>query len=202
MKSAMPYAGVAAPELRRLAAASFDAHPFHDAEAWRHAALRLWREARYREERYAALQLLWRRQYRAWLTPDLWDTLDECVVTGAWWDYIDTLAPNHYARLLDERPSQVGQRLRDYAVDDNFWRRRVAILCQLKRKTATDPALLFDAISASLEHQEFFVRKAIGWALRAHGRTDPDAVLAFVAQNTERLSPLSRREALKHLGGA
>jgi 3-methyladenine DNA glycosylase AlkD len=85
--------------------------------------------------------------------------------------------------------------------DGALWRRRTAILCQLKANEATDVELLYHAIESSMDSAEFFLRKAIGWALRQHARTDPDEVRAFVDRHEHRLSGLSRREALKHLRG-
>ena len=84
-----------------------------------------------------------------------------------------------------------------------MWLRRTAVLCQLHRKDQVDVDLLRHALEANLEDsrhgREFFVRKAVGWALRQHARADPDWVRAFVAEHEDRLSGLSRREALKHL---
>ena len=90
--------------------------------------------------------------------------------------------------------------LRAWARDDDIWRRRSAILSQLKRKEDTDPALLYDCLASSLGHEAFFVQKAIGWALRAFAHTDPGAVRRYVAGNESRLSKLARREALKNIG--
>jgi 3-methyladenine DNA glycosylase AlkD len=93
--------------------------------------------------------------------------------------------------------------LRADAVDDDLWVRRVAILAQLKHRDETDVELLADVLDAnldgSLHGREFFIRKAIGWALRQHARVDPGWVRAFVEARGDRLSGLSRREALKHL---
>ena len=91
----------------------------------------------------------------------------------------------------------------DWATGDDLWLRRISIICQLQRKTSTDLELLGHAIDSNLEGSqhgsEFFIRKAIGWALRQHARVDPDWVKAFVKTRGPRLSGLSRREALKHL---
>ena len=93
--------------------------------------------------------------------------------------------------------------MRTYAVDDHLWVRRTAVLAQLKHREDTDLDLLSDVVDANLEGsrfgREFFVRKAIGWALRQHARVDPEWVRAFVEARGDRLSGLSRREALKHL---
>jgi 3-methyladenine DNA glycosylase AlkD len=87
--------------------------------------------------------------------------------------------------------------VRRWALDADRWRRRAAVICQIGAKDDTDTALLADVIVANLADPDFFLRKGIGWALRQHARLDPDWVRTFVA--THELSPLSRREALKHL---
>jgi 3-methyladenine DNA glycosylase AlkD len=84
-------------------------------------------------------------------------------------------------------------------VCDNMWKRRSAILCQLNARSETDLALLEACIAPSMASKEFFLRKAIGWALRQHARTDPAWVAAYVKRHEARLSGLSKREALKHI---
>ena len=88
--------------------------------------------------------------------------------------------------------------LREWAKDDDIWKRRTAILAQLRAEQGTDTKLLADAIRPSIGHPEFFLRKGIGWALREYSKTDPRWVTTFVNAHPE-LSTLSRREALKHL---
>ena len=83
---------------------------------------------------------------------------------------------------------------------DDLWKRRSAIICQIKAKAATDLDLLYACISPSLESKQFFLRKAIGWALRQYAWTDPTEVRRYVAANEDRLSGLSRCEALKNIG--
>ena len=86
--------------------------------------------------------------------------------------------------------------------DEDRWLRRTSVICQVAAKDSTDVALLELACEVNLDDGDFFLRKAIGWALRQHARTDPDWVRAFVAAHGDRISGLSRREALKHLGAA
>jgi len=81
----------------------------------------------------------------------------------------------------------------------NLWKRRSAILCQLSFKTETDLDLLYAAIEPSLVSKEFFLQKAIGWALRQYAWTDPREVRRYVRANAARLSALSKREALKNI---
>ncbi len=198
MKSDMPYFGVSVPDCRRIAAAVFRAHPLPDARAWEAAILDLWRRAGHREERYAAIGLLHFKRYAAWLEPARLPMVEEMVVTGAWWDYVDAIAGRGMGTMLAAHPRPVKAALREWAKDDDIWKRRTAILAQLKAKGETDTALLADAIRPSIGDPEFFLRKGIGWALREYSKTDPAWVSAFVEAHPG-LSVLSRREALKHL---
>lgn len=193
MKSEMPFLGVRVPEARRLTREI--AHGEKDAGALRDAALELWREAEFREERYAAQSLMALRPLRGRL--DLLDVHEEMIRTGAWWDHVDEVA-HRLAETLDAHPSELAVELRVWADDEDFWVRRAAIIAQLGRRARTDLALLQDAIEPNIPDAEFFIRKAIGWSLCDYAKTDPDWVRAFVAARPA-LSPLSRREALKHL---
>ena len=198
MKSAMPFFGVGVPQCRRIAHAVFRAQPLADAGAWELAILDLWRNAAHREERYAAVELLLFRAYARWLEPARLPLVEELVVTGAWWDYVDAIAARGMGAMLAAHPRPVKAALREWAHDDDIWKRRTAILAQLKARQATDTALLADTIRPSIGEPEFFLRKGIGWALREYSKTDPAWVTAFVRSHAG-LSALSRREALKHL---
>jgi 3-methyladenine DNA glycosylase AlkD len=203
MKSAMPYHGVRAPALRRTCRRLFAEHPLGSAAAWRATVLVLWREAGHREERYAAVELAGDRRYRAHRTAmDALPLLEELIVTGAWWDLVDNVATHLVADLLAAHPQPMAARLRAWSRSEDRWLRRAAIICQVNAKAATDLRLLYDCIEPNLADRDFFIRKAIGWALRAYAWTDPDEVARYVHANRARLSPLSRREALKNLGGA
>ena len=118
------------------------------------------------------------------------------VRTGRWWDVTDELA-HRVSDLLDADPVRTGALVRDWSTDDDLWLRRLAIIAQLGRRADLDRDLLADVIEQNADDREFFIRKAIGWALRDAARTDPEWVRAFVAAHE--LSPLSVREAAKHL---
>ncbi len=194
MKSAMPFLGVRVPEARALTRRI--ARGVTDVELLRATALELWRDAAHREERYAAGELMALRPMRGRL--ELLPVHEEMIRTGAWWDHSDEVA-HRIAETLDAHPSELATLLRGWARDDDLWIRRVAIIGQLGRRDRTDRALLAEAIEANLGDPEFFIRKAIGWALRDLAKTDPEWVRAFVDAHPG-LSPLSRREALKALG--
>jgi 3-methyladenine DNA glycosylase AlkD len=199
MKSAMPYLGVQTPEHRRICRQVFRAHPLDSFENWRDTVLTLWREAQFREERYAAIALAAYHPYRDFRTVRALPLYKEMITTGAWWDYVDPIATRQIGELLRKSPERMALTLRKWAVADDIWLRRSAILAQLNFKTDTDLALLYDCIRPSLGRPEFFLQKAMGWALRQYARTDPEEVLQYVQDHRSQLSALSMREALKHL---
>ncbi len=199
MKSEMPYLGIQAAPFRKGAKAVIAAHPLDSFEEWTDTVLALWRSARYREERYAAIELAGFRTYQRFRTLDALPMFEEMITTGAWWDYVDSIASHRIGELLRRHPKELPAILRKWAVSDDIWIRRSAILAQLGFKRDTDLKLLYDCIRPSLGRPEFFLRKAIGWALRQHAWTDSKEVLRYVKANEKRLSPLSKREALKNL---
>ncbi|MPZ85901.1 MAG: DNA alkylation repair protein [Actinophytocola sp.] len=198
MKSEMPFRGVPTPERRALGRRLFAEHPLSDVDAWRATVLSLWREATFREERYLALDLTGQRRYAGWQTPDLLPMYEELVVTGAWWDFVDEIAGRRVGPLLQAHRPTVTPVMRRWATDPDLWRRRTSIICQLGAKEDTDTALLTGCIEANLDDRDFFIRKGIGWALRQFARVEPAWVRNFVDGHPA-LSPLSRKEATKHL---
>jgi len=192
MKSDLPYLGVRTPDLRRAWRSVLPAHPLHDSAELAEALGELWDRAEFREERYTALALVGR--YPQWVALPL---LERLIVEGAWWDYVDKLA-RHVGRLLRQDPSTAAA-MRRWSRDANLWKRRVSIICQLGLKQDTDLALLYDCIEPNLDDREFFVRKAIGWALRDYAWHDPVEVDRYVREHASRLSGLSRREAARNL---
>ena len=198
MKSEMPYRGVQTPIRRELFRELFRRHPIEERSAWRDAILELWRNAAYREERYAALELAGAKQYLPFRTFDTLPMFEEMVVTGAWWDYVDEVATHRLREILERYPKGMARRMRAWSRDDDMWKRRSSIICQVNRKDETDLDLLFDCIEPNLSHRDFFIRKGIGWALRSLAWTDLATVESYVQRFHDRLSPLSRREALKN----
>ncbi|OLF09894.1 DNA alkylation repair protein [Actinophytocola xanthii] len=198
MKSEMPFRGVSAPQRRALGRRVFVEQPLSTEDSWRSATLMLWREAVFREERYLAVDLTGVARYRKWQTPRMLPVYEEMVVTGAWWDLVDEVASGRIGPLLREHREELTPVVRGWATDDHLWKRRTSIICQLGAKEDTDTELLTACIEANADDSDFFIRKGIGWALRQFARTEPGWVRAFVDTHPG-LSPLSRREALKHL---
>jgi 3-methyladenine DNA glycosylase AlkD len=200
MKSAMPYHGVKMPAVRALARALFADLALPDAAAWQALVLHLWRQARFREERYAALMLAGHRRALPFQTLDALGMYEEMIVTGAWWDLVDEIATHALGLLLRRHRAQMKRRMLAWSRHHDMWKRRSSIICQMKAKADTDLELLYACIEPSLASEEFFLSKAIGWALRQYAWTDPAEVARYVTANRARLSPLSRREALKNAG--
>lgn len=169
-------------------------------DVWVEAVLALWRTARFREERYAAIELSGDRRFRAFQRR----TSSPCTrssSTGAWWDLVDPVATRRIGPLVLAYPREVGEAMRAWAHADDLWKRRAAIICQVTARARTDVELLAACMEPSLGERDFFLRKGIGWALREYAKTDPEWVAAYVRRAGERLSPPSRRLATRHLAG-
>jgi 3-methyladenine DNA glycosylase AlkD len=198
MKSEMPFRGVQKPARTTLGTRLFAEYPLPDRESWLATIRELWHGAIYREERYLALELTGLRRYAEWQTPSVLPLYEELIVTGAWWDFVDEVANRRVGPLLRAYPVQLTPIMHTWSVDPDRWKRRTSIICQLGSKTGTDTELLTATIEANLADPDFFLRKGIGWALREFAKSEPGWVRAFVAAHPA-LSPLSQREATKHL---
>jgi 3-methyladenine DNA glycosylase AlkD len=199
MKSSMPYHGVTAPRLKQVLRPILAAYRPADRDAWETDVRTLWDGATHREERYAATALARHRAAAAWQDPAALVLYRHLVVTGAWWDHVDEVASHLVGGVLAGHRDAVTPVMHAWAVDEDLWVRRTAVLCQLNHRADTDADLLRGAVEANVDDRSFWLRKAIGWALREHAKTDPDWVRAEVDRLGDRLSGLSRREATKHL---
>jgi 3-methyladenine DNA glycosylase AlkD len=199
MKSAMPYHGVEAALLEKTLKPLFGDVELPDANVWRDRVLELWRGAKFREERYAAILLSGDRRAALFQVPRAMRMYEEMIVTGAWWDYVDVIASRRVGAILNRHPGPMKKSMLAWSKSDNLWKRRTSILCQLGFKKETDLDLLYACIEPSIDSAEFFLRKAIGWALRQYAWTDPSEVKRYVRQNESKLSTLTKREALKNI---
>lgn len=191
MKSRMPFLGVQKSARTAALKPVFARTRFADHDSLIEASAQLWDGAAHREERYAVLALLREPRHRRLLDGADEPFLRHLITTGAWWDLVDE------ASIKLVGPLRADIDLRAWAVDDDIWIRRAAIIAQVGAKDGTDPHLLRDVIEPNTHDKRFWITKAIGWALRDYARTDPDWVREFVAGH--RLAPLSVREATKHL---
>jgi 3-methyladenine DNA glycosylase AlkD len=198
MKSEMPYRGVPNPVLVQLWRALFPQFQLTSFGDWRETILALWDGAEYREERYAALGLVGYRSYAAYRTLEALPLIEQLLVSGAWWDLVDGLATHEVGDLLRRYPGEMRETLLNWSRGVDPWLRRTSIICQVGFKRTTDQELLYACIAPSIGERGFFLRKAIGWALREYSKVQPEAVRRYVAEHEREMSGLSRREALKY----
>lgn len=147
-----------------------------------------------REHQYSAIGILQRHLKR--LSAECPAQLQTLIQRKSWWDSIDPMATRVVGSVFSTHPEAAKSWLRQWRSED-IWLRRVAILFQLKYKADTDWPLLQAICAENAASEEFFIQKAIGWALREYSKTDAKAVQAFVKSTP--LAPLSKREALKWL---
>lgn len=201
LRSRLPLLGLSKPQLTAALrpVLADPAHRIEDRAQWEATIRTLWDGATYRDHWYAALALARHRLYRGFRDVDTLPLYRHLIETGAWWDVVDEVATQLVREILLADPEQVTPIVRGWITEPSPWLRRSAIICQVGAKQATDTDLLLAAIEPHLDDRDFFLRKAIGWALRDYARSDPDWVRGQVARLGGRLSPLSRREATKHL---
>lgn len=196
MKTNMPFYGVQkagrVPILRHVVRQ----FPPESGDEYREMVLGLW-DLPHREEKYLALG--YARHFKSHIVPAQVGLYRRLIVEGAWWDFVDEVATKLIGHLVREFPEEAWPDVDDWIGDEDMWLRRTAIICQMGAKDRTDAHRLFRFCEARTEEKEFFIRKAIGWALREYSKTDPSAVATFVNSHAAALSGLSFREASKHI---
>ena len=195
MRDRFPFLGLTTAARRAVDRAVLVGLPRPGEDDLRAIALRCW-ELPEREYQYFACDLL--RAHQRVTGPGFLDPLRALITTKSWWDTVDPLATGVVGGLVRRYP-ELAAAMDEWSADQDLWLVRTAILHQLHYGAGTDAERLFDYCTRQAAHQDFFVRKAIGWALRHYARTDPAAVRAYVDAHRDRLSPLSVREATKHL---
>ena len=148
-----------------------------------------------RECQYTAAYYL--KYMQRFLVEDDIPKLKELVLTKSWWDTVDILDKVIGSIIYNNK--NLYPIILEWSKDDNIWLRRVAIDHQLLRKENTDEQLLEKILINNLNHKEFFVNKAIGWALRDYSKTNPQWVRNFIEVHKENMASLSIREASKYL---
>ena len=152
-------------------------------------------QAEEREFQYVAADYL--RKVRRLLTVADLPRVRGLAVTKPWWDTVDSLDATVGSVVAQSAEGR--ELILKWARDENMWVRRLAIDHQLQRKEGTDVELLSSIIEANLGSGEFFIDKAVGWALRDYSKTDPEWVRAFIAEHRQGMAALAVREASKYL---
>jgi 3-methyladenine DNA glycosylase AlkD len=204
MKSAMPFLGVPAPLRRQVVRDAIRAEPCRSGRELSQLVRSLWRDATHREMRYAALDLFRMAPHRRLLTIELLPLARELLADATWWDLNDELSGVLLPALLQDDAAAMKPLLRTWARGPELWERRAAMLTQRKLASdAFDAVLFYDCLLPSVGDpalgREFFICKGMGWALRERSYAAPDEVQAFIREYADRLSPLTRREAMKAL---
>ena len=195
MKHHFPFLGIPTPARRAACLPLLRTLREADAETLLTFAQALWAMPE-REYQYVAIDLL--AKYEKKLSLTALPSLLALVQEKSWWDSVDGLAG--VVGDVVRRSPEAGQGLMDDALHHpNLWVRRVVMLHQLGWRASADPQRLFRYVLHLAPEKDFFIRKAIGWALRDYARHDPQAVKAFLAEHGAQLAPLSVREAGKHL---
>lgn len=198
MKTDMPFYGVQKPGRKPILEELVSRYPPETREEYEELVLALW-ELPHREEKYLAQGVA--TAHRRFITPDSLPLYRRMIVEGAWWDFVDEVATHMIRPLVIGYPKQIWPVVDTWIGDEDMWLRRSAILCQIGAKELTDADRLFRFCLARAHESQFFIRKAIGWALREYAKTDPGAVAEFVKTHRSELSGLSFREATKHIRG-
>ncbi|WP_240189797.1 DNA alkylation repair protein [Bacillus sp. P14.5] len=194
MRNQFEFLGIRTPERKIVLREFLKENGAPSLEELPEIARTLWKQPE-REFQYLALALLDKNRNR--LQPEHLSLIEELIVTKSWWDTIDTIAARIAGFVIKKFPVEGGVFLEKWIASDNFWLNRTAILYQLSYKEETDEDKLFSYIKQHASSKEFFIEKAIGWALREYSKTAPEKVAGFIEE--EELRPLSKREGLKHL---
>ncbi|MFZ4155075.1 DNA alkylation repair protein [Streptomyces pseudogriseolus] len=196
MKDVAPFLGLKTPVRRALSRTVEAGLPRPSEADCAAVALRCW-ELLEREYHYFAVDHLRRHVGRC--SSGFLPVARHLLTTVPWWDTVDLLAAHVVGPLVAADPALTAEMDR-WSTDDDMWLVRTALLHQLRYRERTDTGRLFGYCLRQSGHPDFFVRKAIGWALREYAKTDPDAVRGFLAREGDRFAPLSVREALKNIG--
>lgn len=168
-----------------------------DRDEYEELVTALW-DLPHREEKYLAQAVA--VSFRPFIVPESLRLYERFIDEGAWWDFVDETATHMIRELVLNYPEEIWPVVDSWIDHENMWRRRAAIICQIGAKDRTDANRLFAFCEAGAHETEFFIRKAIGWALREYAKTDAGEVAAFVNAHQDALSGLSFREATRHIG--
>ena len=193
MLNKFEYIGIKTPERRKIFKNFFKEYKNEEKIDWEFVN-KCW-ENKHREFQYIAADYL--KNMKDKLTIDDIPKLKQLILKKSWWDTIDNL--DMTIGTLALKDSNVNKILLEWSLDENIWLRRIAIDHQLLRKEKTNTELLEKILKNNLGQTEFFINKAIGWALRDYSKTNPEWVKNFIEKNRENMAKLSIKEASQYL---
>lgn len=195
MKNNFPFLGIKTTPRRELLKVLWSQHKEEIKNNTREIALALF-ALKEREFHYCAIEILIKELKKKYRKEDI-ELIEKFIITHSWWDSVDIVAKYLLGNFLVQFPEEIAKTSAKFATSHNMWLNRSAILFQLDYKAKTDANLLFSICEKHKDSKEFFIQKAIGWALRDYSKFNPEGVTAFV--NSTDLKPLSKREALRNL---
>lgn len=195
MRNHFSFFGMKTEERRRIFKDIWKENKNEIEENPREIALKLYSKPQ-RELQYCAIEILIKQLKGNYNKKDI-QLIEKLIITNSWWDSVDTIAKNILGEYLLEYPLETEKVIERFSNSENMWLNRSVILFQLGYKQKTDFDLLKSECEKHKKSNEFFIQKAIGWALREYGKTNPEAVRNFV--NNSNLKPLSKKEALKNI---
>ena len=196
MKTEMPFYGIPKPLRIPIYKTLKKEYAPSSQEEYEACVLALWRLP-HREEKYAAIE--YATFFDKYVTYKSLALYERLVREGQWWDFVDPIAIALVGIALKKDRAKVEPKMNKWIHDDDMWIRRTAILSQNRHKAETNEQMLFDYCLERAHEKEFFIRKAIGWALREYSYAAPKAVRKYLDKNQNTLSPLSLKEGAKQL---
>ena len=195
MKDLFPFFGIKTDERRAVFKSVCKKHPTEIHKNARAIAWELYLKKE-RELQYCGIEIIINTLKNQYVVEDIiW--IEQFLITNSWWDSVDTISKFMLGAYLQQFPSEIPTVVERFSNSENMWLNRSVILFQLGYKSQTDFKLLQSLCLKYSHSNEFFIRKAIGWALREYAKTDPEYVRQFVLQSN--LKPLSKKEALKNI---
>ena len=195
MKNHFTFYGIKTDQRRLIFKAIWQEHHDEVKENCREIALQMF-AFKEREMHYCGIEILIKHLKKNYQLNDI-QHIEKILTTNSWWDSVDTAAKYLLGEYLIAFPYETQKVIGRFSNSDNIWLNRSAILFQLSYKQKTNADFLFRECIKHAHSKEFFIQKAIGWALREYGRFYPNEVKEFVQQTT--LKPLSKKEALKNI---
>ncbi len=194
MKNSFPFLGIKTPLRRKLTSDFYKETGILKQEINLELVEQLWLKDE-REYQYAAQDYLVKSIKK--INSTHLPFIENLIITKSWWDTVDVLAPHLIGKMAKETPSIIVEKIEKWAHGEHLWLKRSSILFQLKYKEETNETILYKYITANSNSKEFFIQKAIGWALREYSKTNPDSVRKFITETT--LPKLSVREGSKYI---
>ena len=196
MKNNFPFFGIKTEERRRIFKEIWKENKEEVSANAREIALALYSKPE-REFHYCAIEILIKELKRNYKKEDI-QLFEKLINHNSWWDSVDTTAKYILGEYLLEFPLETKNVIERFSESENMWLNRSAILFQLGYKQKTNADFLFSECIKQAHSKEFFIQKAIGWALREYAKSNPETVTAFVKRSN--LKPLSTKEALRNNG--